>query len=179
MTGRFVFRALKALVRVTLSDSFRIRPRTEGLESINSAAGGQNSAPEPRVDSRLTTREQGAPAHPTATHTPQAATAASTHPPGTERHSLVAMPSDDQQRLVAVESAAAPTEKAEAKFDAGTLILCFGSLISGSILAGVLLVEQQPELQLTVADNSLMLLAGSTLVWLISIPMRAVRHCLS
>ena len=37
MTGRFFLRAVKALVRVTLSDSFRIRPRTKGLESINSA----------------------------------------------------------------------------------------------------------------------------------------------
>ena len=50
MTGRIFLRAVKALVRVTLSDSFRIRPRTEvsGLLTVQPAAKIQ--CPEPRVD---------------------------------------------------------------------------------------------------------------------------------
>ena len=50
MTGRFVSWAVKALVRVTLYNSSKIRPRTEvsSLSIVQPAAKIQS--PEPRVD---------------------------------------------------------------------------------------------------------------------------------
>ena len=42
MTGRFFLRAVKTLVRVTLSDSFRIRPPSELVYSTETWTNGQS-----------------------------------------------------------------------------------------------------------------------------------------
>ena len=54
MTGRFFLRAVKALVRVTLFDSFRIRPRTEVSSLLIVQPTAKIQRPEPRVDERGT-----------------------------------------------------------------------------------------------------------------------------
>ena len=50
MTGRFFSRAVKALVRVTLSDSFRIGPRTEVSSLLIVQPAAKIQSPEPQVD---------------------------------------------------------------------------------------------------------------------------------
>ena len=50
MTGRFFLRAVKALVRVTLFDSFRIRPRTEVSSLLIVQSAAKIQSPEPRLD---------------------------------------------------------------------------------------------------------------------------------
>ena len=45
------FRAVKTLVRVTLSDSFKIRPRTEVSSLLIVQPAAKIQSPEPRVDS--------------------------------------------------------------------------------------------------------------------------------
>ena len=50
MTGRLFLRAMKALIRVTLSDSFRIRPRTEVSNLLTVQPAAKIQCPEPRAD---------------------------------------------------------------------------------------------------------------------------------
>ena len=49
MTGRLFLRAMKALFRVTLSDSFRVRPRTEVSSLYIVQLGAKIQSPEPRA----------------------------------------------------------------------------------------------------------------------------------
>ena len=50
MAGQIFLRAVKALVMVTFSDSFRIRPRTEVSNLLIVQQAAKIQSPEPRVD---------------------------------------------------------------------------------------------------------------------------------
>ena len=52
MTAQNKLRAVKTLVRVTLNDSFRIRPRTEVSSLLIVQPAAKIQSPEPRVDYR-------------------------------------------------------------------------------------------------------------------------------
>ena len=64
MTAQKKLRAVKTLVKVTLSDSFKIRPRTE-VSSLLIGGGAASAAkiqsPEPRVDITATIGQRGSP----------------------------------------------------------------------------------------------------------------------
>ena len=50
MTAQKQLRAVKTLVRVTLNDSFKIRPRTEVSSLLIVQPAAKSQSPEPRVD---------------------------------------------------------------------------------------------------------------------------------